>query len=61
MNIWAFTIKARERAFELAKTLDPNFTSTNSEDVLKFLQNVDALKLSAAATQLKVSIRSNIT
>lgn len=55
MNIWAYTINAREKAFELARTLRSNFSSNSSEDVLEVLQSASASELNEAATTVRVS------
>lgn len=54
INQWAIQRHARSIAYQLATFIDPYFNiNSSSQELLNFLQNVDARTLDHASTQLK--------
>jgi hypothetical protein len=58
LSIWAFQRNPKDIAFAAAAFLNDTFqTNTNSNDLLEFLQNVDAKDIDVASEQYASSVR----
>lgn len=53
LNSWASTDESRANAFALGKLLDAEFNSTDSKDLLKLLQDVNASDILSATKKVR--------